>query len=118
MSDKEMLEKDVEREVCKYAEGKGLLQYKFSSPAHAGVPDRLFIVGVGQVFFIEFKRKGGVPTPLQVREAGKIISRGVRCYLVDGVEEGKEIINNECSLVATMTGVVDAVIGHDPKGDH
>lgn len=106
-----MLEKDIEREVCKYAEGKGLLQYKFSSPAHAGVPDRLFIVGAGRVFFIEFKSEGREPTPLQEREAGRITSHGVNCYLIDNVEDGKNVIEMECARVAMMEGVMEAIMG-------
>ena len=38
-----MLEKQIERKVCDYAKNKGLLAYKFTSPARAAVPDRLFI---------------------------------------------------------------------------
>ena len=37
-----MLEKDIEKAVCDYAKSKGVLTYKFSSPNHVGVPDRIF----------------------------------------------------------------------------
>ena len=49
------LEKDIEAKVCLYARDKGMLTYKFTSPARAAVPDRMFIYK-GRVFFIEFKR--------------------------------------------------------------
>ena len=38
-----MLEKQIESKVCDYAKSKGVLAYKFTSPARAAVPDRLFI---------------------------------------------------------------------------
>ena len=36
-----MLEKQIEAKVCEYAKTKGVLVYKFTSPARAAVPDRL-----------------------------------------------------------------------------
>lgn len=87
-----MLEKEIEKKVWKYAEEQGFLQYKFSSPAHAGVPDRLFISPTGRVFFIEFKAKGKKPTPLQNREILRIQQKGTSVFVVDNVEYGKHVI--------------------------
>ena len=36
-----MLEKDIEARVCEYARAKGVLAYKFTSPARAAVPERV-----------------------------------------------------------------------------
>ena len=56
-----MLEKDIERAVCDYAKAKGMLVYKFTSPARSAVPDRLLISRTGLIVFIEFKRPGARP---------------------------------------------------------
>jgi hypothetical protein len=40
--------------VCKYAESKGCVQFKFVSVNNRGVPDRIIITPVGEVLFVEF----------------------------------------------------------------
>ena len=60
-----MLEKEIEKKIVNYAKSKNFLAYKFTSPSNRSVPDRLFISPTGNIFFIEFKRKGKIPTKLQ-----------------------------------------------------
>ena len=90
-----MLEKEIEKKVCDYAKQHGFLVYKFSSPNHVGVPDRLFIAPHQHAFWIEFKREGGKPTPAQERECLKLRRCGFDVYLVDSVEFGIEVIDGE-----------------------
>jgi hypothetical protein len=40
-----MTEAGIERRVVKYCNDHKLLTYKFTSPAHRGVPDRIIIGG-------------------------------------------------------------------------
>lgn len=94
-----MLEKDVEKKVCDYAKEKGMLVYKFTSPARRGVPDRLFVVRGGIVFFIEFKAPGKKLTPIQEREQFRLAEHGLRVYNTDSVQRGMEIIDYELRLV-------------------
>ena len=84
------LEKVIEQKVCDYARSLGCLVYKFTSPARRSVPDRLFILPEGKgVFFIEFKRRGLLPTPSQEVEIAKIRAQGTVVFVVDNVDEGK-----------------------------
>lgn len=88
------LEKDIEKKVCDYAKSLGILCYKFTSPARRSVPDRLFIMPAGKgVFFIEFKRKGGVPTDAQEVEIRKIVAQGIWVRVVDSVVDGKRLVD-------------------------
>lgn len=89
------LEKDIERRVCDYAKSLGMLVYKFTSPSRAHVPDRLFITKTGNVFFVEFKRRGCLPTKAQNVEIEKIRKTGVDIYIVDNVDGGKTVMNFE-----------------------
>ena len=93
------LEKDIELAVCKYAKDVGMLAYKFTSPNRAAVPDRIFIVPGGRVFFIEFKRKGKEPTPQQHREHERLMSKGVDVYVIDNILDGKELIDSIINAV-------------------
>lgn len=88
-----MLEKDIESKVCEYARSKGVLAYKFTSPARAAVPDRLFIAPDGRVWFCEFKRGGQKPTPAQEREHDKLRTQKVNVFVIDNVIEGKTMID-------------------------
>lgn len=88
-----MLEKDIERKVCEYAKSKGCLAYKFTSPARAAVPDRLFIAPSGRVWFCEFKRQGQKPTDAQAREHQRLRGHKVNVFVIDNVDEGKVMID-------------------------
>lgn len=93
MSKDNPLEKDIEAKVCQYARDKGLLVYKFTSPARSAVPDRLFIRRDGLVFFIEFKRAGKTATPAQLREHQRLVGHCVPVYVVDSVIGGRLVID-------------------------
>ena len=88
-----MLEKQIEAKVCEYAKTKNVLAYKFTSPARAAVPDRLFVTPDGRMFFCEFKREGLKPTPAQEREHTKLRQHKVNVFVVDNVEQGKAMID-------------------------
>ena len=87
------LEKVIEEKVNAYAKERGIAVYKFTSPARAAVPDRLYINNKGFMWFCEFKRKGKVPTPAQQREHDRLRVRGVVVYVIDTVEGGFEMVD-------------------------
>lgn len=93
-----MLEKQIEAKVCEYAKAKGMMVYKFTSPARAAVPDRLFIKN-GRVFFIEFKRGGQKPTDAQEREHHRLRQQAINVFVIDNVDAGKECIDTMCGLI-------------------
>lgn len=88
-----MLEKQIEAKVCDYAKDKGMLVYKFTSPARAAVPDRLFVCPNGRMFFVEFKREGQKPTHAQDREHTRLRGHKVNVFVVDNVTQGKFVID-------------------------
>jgi hypothetical protein len=88
-----MLEKQIEAKVCDYAKFKGVLAYKFTSPARAAVPDRMFVRPDGLIFFIEFKRGGQKPTEAQEREHDRLRRHMVNVFVVDNVDSVKMVID-------------------------
>jgi len=88
-----MLEKHIEAKVCDYAKQRGLLVYKFTSPARAAVPDRLFILPGGRMFFCEFKREGQKPTPPQEREHKRLRQHKVSVFVIDNVDDGLRTVD-------------------------
>ena len=89
-----MLERDIEKAVCIYAKEKNMIPYKFTSPSNRGVCDRIILFD-GYVFFIEFKKKGCLPTVLQNRHHQVLVDKGLTVYVIDDVNIGKEIIDYE-----------------------
>lgn len=87
------LEKSLEAKITSYAKKQGALAYKFTSPAHRGVPDRLFIYR-GKVLFLEIKAKGKKPTELQKHELEKLVEAGVAATWVDNLEDAKQEIDS------------------------
>ena len=88
-----MLEKQIETKVCDYAKTKNVLVYKFTSPARAAVPDRMFIRKDGLMWFCEFKAAGKKPTPAQEREHTRLREHKVNVFVIDNVIEGKTMID-------------------------
>ena len=66
MYDSAMLEKNIEAYLVKSARRIGGAAYKFASPAHRGVADRVVCLPNGQTWFVELKTEGGRLSPLQV----------------------------------------------------
>lgn len=87
------LERDIEKRVKAYAESKGWLTRKWTSPGHAFVPDQIFITPHGKVIFIEMKREGKKPTLGQIREHEKLRNHNCLVFVIDSVEAGKELVN-------------------------
>ena len=88
-----MYEKEIEAAVKRYAESRGWLTRKWTSPNHAFVPDQIFIAPGGIVIFVEFKRTGAKPTAGQEREHIRLRQQGCLVYVVDSVEMGKQIVD-------------------------
>lgn len=89
-----VLEKDIEKKIVAYAKSKGCLCYKFTSPAQRAVPDRIIVTPHGVVGFLEVKRPGNKPTPLQNREMEKLSDQSCFVEWHDTVEGAKEFIDD------------------------
>lgn len=86
-----MTEAQLERKVVEFCRGYKLLTYKFSSPAHRGVPDRIILYH-GRALFLELKRPGKKPTKLQERELEELRAAGCAAHWADNFETARDII--------------------------
>lgn len=77
------LEKSLENKLKKAVESRGGIAFKFTSPGAAGVPDRLVLLSLGKLAFVEVKAKGKKPRPLQVVTMNKIKALGFKVYVLD-----------------------------------
>ena len=60
-----MLERQVEAHLVKRVKALGGMAYKFTSPAHRGVADRIVCFPNGSTWFVEVKTEGGRLSELQ-----------------------------------------------------
>lgn len=88
-----MLEKEVEAYLVKQVEGRGGKAYKFVSPAHRGVADRVVVLPgspAAAVWFVEVKTETGRLSPLQEvfrREINRLGGNYVCVYGKAGVDQ-------------------------------
>ena len=62
-----MSEKYIEQKLVAAVKSMGGIAPKFVSPGFNGMPDRLVLLPMGRIAFIELKAPGKVMRPLQVR---------------------------------------------------
>lgn len=86
-----MREKDIEQKVSDYANQRGVLQYKFTSPNQRGVPDRIYLYH-GRCMFIEFKQKGKPTSRQQDIQRERIEAVGIPVAVVDSVAQGHKVV--------------------------
>ena len=87
-----MQERDIEKLLISAVKAVGGVAYKFVSPGHAGVPDRLVILPGGKTFFVELKAPGKKERPLQIQEQARIRALGSVVFSsVDSVERVENV---------------------------
>lgn len=87
-----MREKTTERKLVEAVKKMGGLCPKFISPGLDGMPDRLVLLPLGRIAFVEVKAPGKVPRPLQVSRHGMLRRLGFKVYVLDRPEQIKEIL--------------------------
>ena len=82
-----MLEKEIESYLFRRVRDIGGRAYKFVSPAHRGVSDRVVALPGGRVWFVEVKTMGGRLSPLQRMFAEEIKALGCNYQIVWSKED-------------------------------
>jgi len=89
-----MYEKTLEQKLVNETKSNKGLCLKLSCPGFAGMPDRLLLFPKGRLAFVEVKRKGQVPRPLQSSRHRLLKQLGFKVFVLDDKEQIKEIIEN------------------------
>ena len=77
-----MKESEVEKHFKWVVESMGGKSYKFTSPSHRGVSDRVACLPDGSTWFVELKTRGGRLSPLQkdFQETVEALRQNYRCF--------------------------------------
>ena len=79
-----MKESSIERRFVNGIKKRGGLALKFTSPGHAGVPDRLVLLPRGRIVFVELKTETGRLTPLQIDTHNRMRNLGAEVRTLYG----------------------------------
>ena len=82
-----MKEKNIEKSVCIFIKQCGGVAYKWVSPGRVGVPDRICVMPKGKVIFIETKRPGEKPRPIQEKVHRDLRKLGHRVWVIEDISE-------------------------------
>ena len=78
-----MREKIIERKFVQAVKAMGGIALKFTSPGVDGMPDRLVILPIGYIAFVEVKAPGLKPRPLQIKRHEMLRGLGCRVFVLD-----------------------------------
>ena len=88
-------EREIEAFLRKMVIKQGGLCLKFVSPAWEGAPDRIILFPGGKIFFVEVKRPGERPRPLQLKRHEELRKLGFSVYVIDGKEQVRDLIRQQ-----------------------
>lgn len=87
-----MLEKEIEKALVDKIKALGGLCLKFTSPSMTGIPDRMILLPNGKVGFIETKRPGEKPRPIQKKRISQLKDLGFKVYVLNNRNNIDQII--------------------------
>jgi hypothetical protein len=102
---KKKLERETEAQCRKHAETLGFRLLKFVSPGAPGMTDRILLPPSGGcVVFVEFKRPGERPTPLQEAWHKDLRRRGFLVWVIHSFD----IFKANCAGLYTLARATTA----------
>jgi hypothetical protein len=82
-----MLERDIEKALCKKVKELGGTCEKYTSPSRRSVPDRLIMLPDKRIIFVECKAPGKVPTIAQKNDHDRRRAMGFDVRVIDSMEQ-------------------------------
>ena len=88
-----MREKEIEAALRKAAKKRNGMAFKFVSPGLSGVPDRLVLLPMGRIGFIELKAPGKEMRKLQEKRKSQLEALGFLVFCLDSKEEVEVVLD-------------------------
>lgn len=82
-----MREREIERKLVSAVKSRGGICPKFVSPGFDGMPDRVVLLPHGKFGFVEVKRQGEKPRPLQIARHRLLRKLGFLVFVLDEEEQ-------------------------------
>ena len=82
-----MREREIEQKLIDAVKAQGGVCWKFVSTGMAGVPDRIILMPMGRIAFVEVKALGESPRKLQLARHRLLRRLGFKTYVLDNPEQ-------------------------------
>ncbi len=82
-----MQEKYIEQKLVAAVKSMGGMAPKFVSPGIDGMPDRIVLLPMGKIAFVECKATGKKMRPLQKKRKKQLEALGFLVYCLDDIEQ-------------------------------
>ncbi|WMI82356.1 VRR-NUC domain-containing protein [Anaerotignum sp. MB30-C6] len=82
-----MQEKYIEQKLVTTVKSMGGMAPKFVSPGIDGMPDRIVLLPMGRIAFVECKATGKKMRPLQKKRKKQLEALGFLVYCLDDIEQ-------------------------------
>ena len=82
-----MQEKYIEQKLVAAVKSMGGMAPKFVSPGIDGMPDRIVLLPMGRIAFVECKATGKKMRPLQNKRKKQLEALGFLVYCLDDIEQ-------------------------------
>ena len=82
-----MREREIEKKLVDAVKNQGGVCWKFVSPGTAGVPDRIILMPMGRIAFVEVKAPGESPRKLQLARHRLLRRLGFKTFVLDNPEQ-------------------------------
>lgn len=82
-----MQEKYIEQKLVAAVKSMGGMAPKFVSPGIDGMPDRIVLLPMGRIAFVECKATGKKMRPLQNKRKKQLETLGFLVYCLDDIEQ-------------------------------
>lgn len=82
-----MQEKYIEQKLVTTVKSMGGIAPKFVSPGIDGMPDRIVLLPMGRIAFVECKATGKKMRPLQNKRKKQLEALGFLVYCLDDIEQ-------------------------------
>nr|DAZ69971.1 MAG TPA: Nuclease [Caudoviricetes sp.] len=103
------LENEIEKKLVDQVKKIGGQAFKFISPNHAGIPDRLVILPGNKIGFAEIKRPGGKTRRLQDKQIAFLKSLGCMVWVIDNEEKIDKFIKKLQGGTQTIERDIQAI---------
>ena len=104
MSTRDVRASSVERRLVEGVKRLGGRAWKWVSPGHSGVPDRIVVLPGGRVIFVELKTDTGKLSPLQRLTIDELLMRGCDVRVLYGSEQVEGFLEELKHVVCPATG--------------
>ena len=88
-----MQEKVIEQKLVQTVKTMGGICPKLVSPGLDGMPDRMVLLPNGRIAFVEVKRYGEKPDPLQASRHRLLRRLGFRVYILDSADKIGDVLS-------------------------